>query len=87
MPSNQMATQLISRNTIALKKILDSGNDDGVEAVKKVIDLYQSCLNTSAIESAGVQPMLDLINMSGMCINIVKHLLLVLREVLRFICM
>ena len=69
MPSNEMAGQLITRNTIALKKILDSGNDDGVEAVMKVIDLYQSCLNTSVIEAAGVQPLLDLINMSGLYIK------------------
>ena len=57
--------ELGKRNTIALKKILDSGRDDGVEAVKKVIDLYQSCLNTTAIDLADAQPLLELLNHTG----------------------
>ena len=57
--------ELGKRNTIALKKILDSGQDDGVEAVKKVIDLYQSCLNTTAIDLADATPLLELLNHTG----------------------
>lgn len=57
--------QLGDRNTVALKKILDRGQDDGVEAVKKVVDFYQSCLNLSYIETLGAGPVMDLINRTG----------------------
>ncbi len=57
--------QLGDRNTVALKKILDRGQDDGVEAVKKVIDFYQSCLNLTRIEMLGAGPLQDLINRTG----------------------
>ncbi|XP_064384785.1 endothelin-converting enzyme homolog isoform X2 [Halichondria panicea] len=57
--------QLGDRNIVALKKILDRGQDDGVEAVKKVIYFYQSCLNLTGIEMLGVGPLQDLINRTG----------------------
>lgn len=57
--------QLGDRNTIGLKKILDSGRDDGVEAVTKVIDFYQSCLDLTTIENMGADPLLELINRTG----------------------
>lgn len=53
------------RNTIALKKILDEGEDGGVKAVGKVMDLYQSCLDTERINSLGAEPLLQLINGTG----------------------
>ena len=57
--------QLAERNTIALKKILDQGDDGGVQAVRKVMDLYQSCLDTDQVNALGAEPMLELINRTG----------------------
>ena len=57
--------ELAVRNTIALKKILDEGEDGGVRAVGKVMDLYQSCLDTERINSLGAEPLLQLINGTG----------------------
>ena len=53
---------------VFIRKILESGDDGGVTAVRKAIDLYLSCVNTPAIDSLGAKPMLDLINSTG------KHL-------------
>ena len=57
--------ELAVRNTIALKKILDKGEDGGVRAVGKVMDLYQSCLDTKRLNSLGADPLLQLINRTG----------------------
>ena len=57
--------QLGDHNIIALKKILDEGLDEGVEAVRKVIDFYHSCLNLSAVETLGAGPLTDIINQTG----------------------
>lgn len=57
--------ELAERNTIALKKILDKGEDGGVEAVGKVMDLYQSCLDTKRLNTLGAGPLLQLINKTG----------------------
>jgi hypothetical protein len=57
--------ELAVRNTIALKKILDEGEDGGVRAVGKVMDLYQSCLDTKSLNSLGADPLLQLINATG----------------------
>ena len=57
--------ELAERNTIALKKILDKGDDGGVQAVGKVMDLYQSCLDTDRLNSLGADPLLQLINKTG----------------------
>ena len=52
-----------------LIKIIESGNDGGVEAVRKVIDLYQSCMDATTIENLGVTPLLDLIETLGTLIE------------------
>ena len=48
-----------------LGKIIESGNDGGVEAVRKVIDLYQSCMDAATVDSLGATPLLDLIETLG----------------------
>ena len=50
---------------VRLRKIAENGNNGGVEAVQKVLDLYKSCMDTATIESRGVQPLLELINQTG----------------------
>ena len=50
---------------IFLRKILEDGDDGGVAAVRKAIDLYTSCLDTSRIDALGAQPMMDLLNDTG----------------------
>ena len=60
-----MFTGLTERNLIALKKVLESGVDHKIAAVGKAIDAYESCMNTEAIDKAGIQPLRDLIDMTG----------------------
>ena len=50
---------------VFLRKILESGDDGGVEAVRKAMDLYTSCVNTLLIDQRGAQPMIDVINATG----------------------
>lgn len=50
---------------VYLRKILESADYGGVEAVKKAQDLYRSCLNTAVIDQRGAQPMIDLLNSTG----------------------
>lgn len=50
---------------VRLRKIVESGNSGGVEAVQKVLDLYKSCMDTATIESRGIQPLFELINQTG----------------------
>ena len=45
--------------------MLSSGDDDDVEAVKKMLVLYQSCLDTENIDRRGAQPVIDLIQQTG----------------------
>ena len=44
-----------------LAKLADSGNDGGVEAVRKAFTLYRSCKNATTIENLGVTPLRNLI--------------------------
>ena len=53
------------KNYIVLRKILEAGDDGGVEAVRKAIDLYTSCLNTTEIDSLGAKPLQQLIEELG----------------------
>ena len=48
-----------------LRKILEGGDDGGVTAVRKAINLYTSCVNTSQIDALGAQPMITLLNNTG----------------------
>lgn len=50
---------------VRLRKIVESGNSGGVEAVQKVLDIYQSCMDTATIESRGAQPLFELIDQTG----------------------
>lgn len=50
---------------VRLRKIVESENNSGVEAVQKVLDLYKSCMDTTTIESRGIQPLFELINQTG----------------------
>ena len=63
--SYQMANGLLERNLIDLKKVLDRGMDREIAAVGKAIDAYESCMNTAAIDEAGIQPLRDLIDLTG----------------------
>ena len=50
---------------IFLRKILEGGDDGGVAAVRKAIDLYTSCINKTLIDALGAQPMINLLNNTG----------------------
>ena len=58
-----MLIDQVQRDTIGvrLRKILESGNDGGVEAVGKTLRLYQSCINNTVVDSLGAAPLLDVI--------------------------
>ncbi len=57
--------QLNDRNQIYLRKILESSEDSGVEAVEKVKTLYTSCQDTDTIDSRGADPLLDVLKETG----------------------
>lgn len=45
--------------------MLDANDDLGIEAVRKLMDFYQSCMNTEKINSLGGEPLLKVINDNG----------------------
>ena len=45
--------------------MLSSGDDGDVEAVKKMLVLYQSCLDTDTIDSKGAEPLIELLQATG----------------------
>ena len=55
---------------VFVRKILEGGDDGGVEAVRKAIDLYTSCVNTPKIDTLGAQPMIDLLNKTGIMYHV-----------------
>ena len=57
---------------VFLRKILESGDDGGVAAVRKALDLYASCVNTPQIDALGAQPLLDLINSTGISKHVAR---------------
>ena len=52
-----------------LKQILTSDDDGGVEAVRKAIDLYFSCVNTDLIEMYGAQSLIHVLASTGIFNN------------------
>lgn len=54
---------------VFLRKILEAGDDGGVTAVRKAIDLYSSCINIAMIEEIGATPMIELLNRTGIYSN------------------
>jgi endothelin-converting enzyme len=57
--------QLADLNSILLQKVLESGDDSGVDAVKKMMTLYRSCMDTDTIDEKGADPLIYLINGTG----------------------
>lgn len=57
--------KLAEQNLIGLKKVLDANNDSGIEAVRKLMDFYQSCMNTEEINTLGAGPILRIIDITG----------------------
>jgi predicted metalloendopeptidase len=57
--------KLTEQNLIGLKKVLDANDDSGIEAVRKLMDFYQSCMNTEEINTLGVEPILAVIKSTG----------------------
>ena len=50
---------------VRLRKVLESGDDGSVEAVRKAIDFYQACMNITAIQNLGAKPLYELARMTG----------------------
>ena len=48
-----------------LRKILEEEDDGGVAAVRKAIDFYKSCIDTTTIDSWGAEPIQNLIDDLG----------------------
>jgi predicted metalloendopeptidase len=57
--------KLAEQNLIGLKKVLDANDDSGIEAVRKLMDFYQSCMNTEEINTLGAEPILAVIKSTG----------------------
>ena len=49
-----------------LRKILEEEDDGGVAAVRKTINFYKSCIDTTTIDSRGAEPLQNLISSLGM---------------------
>ena len=47
------------------QQVLDNGDDGNVEAVKKMMALYRSCMDTDTIDERGADPLITLINITG----------------------
>ena len=62
--------KLAEQNLIGLKKVLDANDDSGVDAVRKLMDFYQSCMNTEEINALGAEPILAIIKSTGEQIHI-----------------
>ena len=60
-----MGNTLGDKNNVVLRKILEEEDDGGVAAVRKAIDYYKSCIDTTTIESWGAEPIQSLIDDLG----------------------
>ena len=56
--------QLDERNKAALIKILEGRQDDDIEAVQTLRQLYNHCMDLKTLDEMGAQPLLDLIQLS-----------------------
>ena len=54
---------------VRLQKVLESGNDGGIEAVRKAMDFYQACMNTAVINALGNEPLYDLVRQTGITVS------------------
>ena len=45
--------------------MLESAGDSDVEAIKKMMTLYRSCMDTDTIDERGADPLISLINETG----------------------
>ncbi|KAK6176886.1 hypothetical protein SNE40_015099 [Patella caerulea] len=50
---------------VTLKNSLEKESNEDISAVKKIKDLYNSCLNLTAIENQGTEPLLDILTLLG----------------------
>ena len=59
------ALKLTVRNVQSLKDLVEGGNDTDVPAVQLARQFYKSCMDTDAIDARGVQPLSDLVQLTG----------------------
>ena len=52
-------------NTQHLAAVMEGPNGNDVDAIVKAKDLYQSCMNTNLTNELGLQPLLDVLALSG----------------------
>ena len=65
---------LQQKRVTVLRKVLEGDDDGGVAAVRKAIDLYQSCINSGAT----VETLVELINhVSSMSVSSMSHNIIV----------
>ena len=60
---------LADLNQVLLQKILNGGGDEDDEAVKKMFALYKSCEDTDIIDERGAEPLLSVIEETGLHID------------------
>ena len=55
----------ILSNVESLKKLVEGDDSDEIEAVRLAREFYSSCMDTDAIDDRGVQPLRDLVQLTG----------------------
>lgn len=69
-----LSNVLQQKRVTVLRKVLEGDDDGGVAAVRKAIDLYQSCINSGAT----VETLIELINhVSSMSVSSMSHNIIV----------
>ena len=64
-PKINQALKLTISNIQSLKDLVEGGNDTDVPAVQLARQFYKSCMDTDAIDARGVQPLRDLVQLTG----------------------
>ena len=61
---NRFMNTILS-NVESLKKLVEGDDSDEIEAVRLAREFYSSCMDTDAIDDRGVQPLRDLVQLTG----------------------
>ena len=57
--------KLTMSNAESLKDLVEGGNNNNVPAVQLARQFYKSCMDTDTIDARGVQPLLELVQLTG----------------------
>ncbi|XP_076804434.1 membrane metallo-endopeptidase-like 1 isoform X1 [Clavelina lepadiformis] len=64
-PRVSISTELDNTNRQIRKRVLETRSEDDRDSIKKAKEFYASCMNTTKLDSLGVEPVLELIKQMG----------------------